>query len=114
MMRCRTHRFMPVTPKASAPADLPTRSIRLTKKKCATSKAGSQSQWMNNRLILNGAFYYAFVDNYQFFFLDVSRGGQVISNIDEVDIYGVELEAQAVLTDYWSAYASIGHDQHRD
>ena len=71
-------------------------------------EGGFKSQWMNNRLILNGAFYYAFVDNYQFFFLDVSRGGQVISNIDEVDIYGVELEAQAVLTDYWSTYASIG------
>lgn len=71
-------------------------------------EGGFKSQWMNNRLILNGAFYYAFVDNYQFFFLSLEAGGQVISNIDEVDIYGVELEAQAVLTDYWSAYASIG------
>lgn len=73
-----------------------------------TVEGGFKSQWWENRLTLNGAFYYSFVEDFQFFFLDLNVGGQVISNIDRVQIHGVELEAQANLTEGLNVYASLG------
>jgi iron complex outermembrane recepter protein len=71
-------------------------------------EGGFKSQWLDKRLTLNGAVYYSFVEDFQFFFLSLAQGGQIISNIDRVEIFGVELEAQANLTDEWRVYAGLG------
>lgn len=73
-----------------------------------TVEGGFKSQWWDNRITFNGAYYYSFVEDFQFFFLDLGVGGQVISNIDRVQIHGVELEAHANLADGFNLYASLG------
>jgi iron complex outermembrane recepter protein len=71
-------------------------------------EGGFKSQWWNDRLTFNGAVYYSFVEDYQFFFLSLAAGGQIISNIDRVEIFGVEFEAQANLVEGWQVYAGLG------
>lgn len=72
-------------------------------------EAGFKSQWWDGRAIVNGAFYYSFVDDFQFFFVDAAAGAaQVISNIDQVEIFGVELEVQALVAEGLQVAAAIG------
>ena len=69
---------------------------------------GFKSGWLNNRLIINGAFYYTLVDDFQFIFFDVATAAQVLTNIEEVDIYGFELETKALLAPGLQFYAGLG------
>lgn len=69
---------------------------------------GLKSDWMDGRLRLNAAFFYGLSDNFQFFFVDLITASQVIANIEEVEMWGGELEAQALLTDNWSIYGTLG------
>ncbi len=71
-------------------------------------EAGFKSTWIDNRLALNGAFYYTLVDDFQFIFFDVATAAQVLTNIEEVDIYGFELEARALLAPGLQFYAGLG------
>lgn len=72
-------------------------------------EVGFKSTWLDNRLLVNGAAFYAKSDDFQFFFVDVSTASQVIDNIDEVDIVGGELEAQAIVGDRFSLFGSFGY-----
>ncbi len=69
---------------------------------------GLKSDLMDGRLRVNASFFYGLSDNFQFFFVDLITASQVIANIEEVDIYGGELEIQALLTDDWSVYGTLG------
>ncbi|WP_230784399.1 TonB-dependent receptor [Citromicrobium bathyomarinum] len=71
-------------------------------------EAGFKSSWMNNRLILNGAVYFAKSDDFQFFYIDALSASQIIGNIDRVDIFGVELEMQALVADGLQIFAALG------
>ena len=71
-----------------------------------TLEIGTKTQWFDNRLTLNGTFFYSFVDGYQFFTLNPEA--QIIDNIDEVEIFGVEVQGRAQLTDGFSVYAALG------
>ncbi len=71
-------------------------------------EAGFKTGWLNNRLVVNGAFYYTLVDDFQFIFFDVATAAQVLTNIEEVDIYGFELEAKALLAPGLQFYAGLG------
>lgn len=72
-------------------------------------EAGFKSQWWDDRVVVNGAFYYSFVDDFQFFFVDAAAGAaQVIANIDEVEISGIELEVQARVAEGLQVAAAIG------
>jgi len=71
-----------------------------------TLEIGAKTQWLDGRLTLNGAFFYSFVDGYQYFILNAMS--QVIDNIDQVDIYGVEVQGRAHLTEGLSFYTSLG------
>lgn len=68
---------------------------------------GFKSTW-NDTILVNGALFYGLSDNFQFFFVDLVTASQVISNIDEVDIMGVELELQALLSESWTVYGTVG------
>lgn len=71
-------------------------------------EAGFKTSWLNNRLVVNGAAYFAKSDDYQYFFVDVTTASQIIGNIDKVDIFGVELEVQALLADGLQVFAGLG------
>ena len=71
-------------------------------------EVGFKTSWMNNRVIVNGAAYYNDIEDYQFFFIDVATASQIIGNIDEVTISGVELEVRALLTEGLQGWAGVG------
>ena len=71
-------------------------------------EAGFKTSWLNNRLVVNGAVYLQKVDNFQFFFLDAATASQVIANIEAVDIFGLELEAQALVAEGLEVFGAIG------
>jgi iron complex outermembrane receptor protein len=70
-------------------------------------EAGFKSSFLNGRFLLNGAAYYTEVDDMQFFEFLVGGFGllRVVSNIDEVEIFGVELDASYHATDNLRFYA---------
>jgi len=70
---------------------------------------GFKSRWMNDRLLLNAAAYRADSEDFQFFFVDVNAGGaQVIDNLDEVALEGLEVEVEALITPDWSVFGALG------
>ncbi len=71
-------------------------------------EAGFKTSSLGNRLIINGAIYFSKSDDFQFFFVDATTASQIIGNIDEVDIFGIELEAQALVADGLQIFAGIG------
>jgi iron complex outermembrane receptor protein len=68
---------------------------------------GFKSRLMNGRLQLDGAVYHTVVDDMQFFEFLVGTFGllRVVSNMDEVEITGVELGANFHATDNFRLYA---------
>lgn len=72
-------------------------------------EVGFNSTFLDGRLRLNGAAYYTEVTDMQFFEFFVGAFGllRVVSNIDEVEITGVELGGDWVITDKWRAYAGF-------
>ena len=69
---------------------------------------GSKNTFFNRRIILNASAYFAESEDFQFFYVDLGAGGQIISNIDEVDITGGELEFQGLVTDDLQVFGGIG------
>ncbi|WEK00199.1 MAG: TonB-dependent receptor [Candidatus Sphingomonas phytovorans] len=87
----------------------PTVSIPLFKDETLQNyEAGFKTSWLNRRLVINGALYFERDKNYQFFFIDVATASQVIGNLDRVNIWGVELEAEALVTKQLQLSAAIG------
>ncbi|MBL8202272.1 MAG: TonB-dependent receptor [Chromatiales bacterium] len=70
-------------------------------------EAGLKSQLLDDRLRVELAVYHVDVDDMQFFEFIVGGFGllRVVSNIDEVDIDGVELAVNFAATDWLSLYA---------
>lgn len=70
---------------------------------------GYKSTWMQDRLMLNAAAYMAESSDFQFFYVDFNAGGaQVIDNLEEVSLRGIELELKFIATEQLSFYASGG------
>lgn len=72
-------------------------------------EAGFKSSLLNGRLNLEGAAYYTDVTDSQFFEFFVGTFGllRVVSNIDELELYGFEFAANARMTDWWSLYGGV-------
>jgi len=70
---------------------------------------GFNSQFLDGRLRLNGAAYYTEVTDMQFFEFFVGTFGllRVVSNIDKVEITGIELGGDYVFNEFWSFYAGF-------
>jgi len=68
---------------------------------------GFKSRFLDGRFLLNGAAYYTEVDDMQFFEFFVGTFGllRVVSNVDEVEITGVELDASYYANDNLRFYA---------
>lgn len=71
-------------------------------------EAGFKTSWLDQRLIVNGAYYYDIDHNYQVFFVNAANGSQIIQNLNRVHINGVELSAQAVVTSGLQLFGGLG------
>ena len=76
--------------------------------KVTNYEAGFKTSWFDQKLIVNGAYYYAIDRNFQFFFVNASDGSQIIQNLDRVHIEGVELNAQALVTRGLTLFGGVG------
>jgi len=74
-------------------------------------EVGFKSRLMNGRLQLDGALYHTVVDDMQFFEFMVGTFGllRVVSNMDEVEISGVELGVNFHATDNFRLYAGANY-----
>ena len=70
-------------------------------------EAGLKTRWLDDRLRAEVALYHVDVDDMQFFEFIVGGFGllRVVSNIDEVDIDGIELSVNFSATDWLTLYA---------
>lgn len=71
-------------------------------------EAGFKTSWLDDRLIVNGAYYYDVDHNYQFFFVNAANGSQIIQNLNRVHIDGLELSAQAAVASGLQLFAGLG------
>jgi iron complex outermembrane recepter protein len=55
-------------------------------------EAGFKSTLLDRRLVFNATAFYARSSDFQFFYVDAASAAQVISNIDRVDIKGVDID----------------------
>lgn len=71
-------------------------------------EAGVKSTLLDGKLTLDAAGYFTQVHDMQFFEFFVGTFGllRVVSNIDRVDIQGIELNANYRITDAWSVFGS--------
>jgi len=86
---------------------LPVISDEFDKETSSAYELGFHSTLAGGQLRLNGAAYYTEVTDMQFFEFFVGTFGllRVVSNIDKVDITGLELGADYVLNENWRFYA---------
>ena len=72
-------------------------------------EVGFKAQAFDGRLRLNGAGFFTNVENMQFFEFFVGPFGllRVVSNIDQVELYGFEIGADAAPTDWLQFYAGF-------
>ena len=71
-------------------------------------EVGFKSSWLDQRLVVNGAYYYAVDQNFQFFFVNAADGAQIIQNLDRVHIHGLELSAQALVAPGLQVFGGLG------
>lgn len=71
-------------------------------------EAGFKSSWFDKRLVLNGAAFFSQSHDFQFFFVDAARAAQVISNIDKVNIKGVDFDFRALAAPGLQFYGGLG------
>lgn len=74
----------------------------------ANYEIGVKTSWLDRRLIVNSAFFFTQVEDFQFFFVDAISAAQIIQNIDDVDIFGFELDAQYLLSEGLHIYGGLG------
>lgn len=69
---------------------------------------GLKTQFADGRGTLNLSGFYSQSKGFQFFFVDVTTGSQIISNLDSVDIWGLEADFQFRATDQFTVYGGLG------
>ena len=94
-------------------SDLPVITDDFEKETSDAFEAGFKSSLLDGRVRLNGAAYYTDVSDMQFFEFFVGSFGllRVVSNIDEVEIYGAEFGVDASVTDNLTVYAGASLDE---
>jgi iron complex outermembrane receptor protein len=75
-----------------------------------TYEIGVKSQWLDNRLRVNAAAFYTDIDDYQFFNFFAGPFGllRVVTNIDNVDIYGAEIDFAWAFNEYLTFSGGYG------
>ncbi|KEO92056.1 TonB-dependent receptor [Erythrobacter longus] len=72
-------------------------------------EAGVKGQLLNGRLTFDLAGYYTEIDDMQFFEFFVGSFGllRVVSNIDEVEVYGLEFNSSVEIIEGWKFFGSV-------
>ncbi|MEO1042961.1 MAG: TonB-dependent receptor [Pseudomonadota bacterium] len=70
---------------------------------------GLKTQLMDGRVTANIAGFMSESEDFQFFFVDISTGAQIISNLGEVDIAGIDFDFQFLATDELTFYGGVGY-----
>jgi len=72
-------------------------------------EAGVKGEFANGAITFDLAGYYTNVDDMQFFEFFVGSFGllRVVSNIDEVEVYGIELNTSAEVVEGWKFFGSV-------
>ncbi|MEM6912865.1 MAG: TonB-dependent receptor [Pseudomonadota bacterium] len=70
---------------------------------------GLKTQFLDGRVTANIAGFLSESEDFQFFFVDISTGSQIISNLGEVDIAGIDFDFQFLATDALTFYGGIGY-----
>ncbi len=75
-----------------------------------TVEIGIKSQWLDNRLRINAAAFYTEIDDYQFFNFFAGPFGllRVVTNIDEAEIWGAEIDFAWAINEYFTADGGFG------
>jgi len=75
-----------------------------------TVELGMKSDWLDGRLRFNAAAFYTEIDDYQFFNFFAGPFGllRVVSNIDEVEIYGAEFDFAWAVHEYVTLTGGYG------
>jgi iron complex outermembrane receptor protein len=75
-----------------------------------TYEIGVKSQWLDNRLRVNAAAFYSDIDDYQFFNFFAGPFGllRVVTNIDNVEIYGAEIDFAWAFNEYLTVSGGYG------
>jgi iron complex outermembrane recepter protein len=74
-----------------------------------TWEVGFKAQLMDRRLRVNGALFKTDVENSQQFIFFPNGSVQAVSSIDQVDIKGFEIDANASVTDTLTLFAGVGY-----
>jgi len=70
---------------------------------------GYKSSWLDNQITFNTALFYQYDKDYQFFYINLDLGaGQVIANLDRVEIMGLESELNWRIQPGLEVFASLG------
>ncbi|MFC4292457.1 TonB-dependent receptor [Sphingorhabdus arenilitoris] len=79
------------------------------KERSSAFEAGVKGALLDNRITFDLAGYYTKVDDMQFFEFFVGSFGllRVVSNIDDVELYGLEMNANAKIVDGWTIFGSV-------
>lgn len=79
------------------------------KERSSAFEAGVKGSLANGKITFDLAGYYTEVDDMQFFEFFVGAFGllRVVSNIDEVELYGVEFNANAEIIEGWNIFGSV-------
>ncbi len=75
-----------------------------------TYELGMKSQWLDNRLRVNAAMFYTEIEDYQFFNFFAGPFGllRVVTNIEEVEIYGAEVDFAFAVNEYITLSGGYG------
>ncbi len=71
-------------------------------------EVGFKSTLADNRVRFNGAAYLTQVDDFQYFRIDVATASQIIDNINDVEMMGIELDLLARISQGLDLFASVG------
>ena len=72
-------------------------------------EVGAKTEWFNGGLTLNGAIFFGDVKDLQVFNFNGAVNAQVVNNVDEVDVFGGEVEWVARPGDNFTFYGGIGY-----
>ncbi len=75
-----------------------------------TYEIGVKSKWLDNRLRVNAAVFYTEIDDYQFFNFFAGPFGllRVVTNIDEAEIWGAEVDFAWAFNEYFTFSGGYG------
>ncbi len=79
------------------------------KEKAVNYELGAKSEWLDGRLRINGAVFFTQTDNSQLLEFRPEATLEAISTADEVDMFGIEADFQAAVTDYFSLSGGFGY-----